>query len=362
MLYYTALLLLGIVAFGLLFCKIPTLGSRYANGALKVSIVIPVRNESSNIKGLLESIKRQGYAPHEIICVDDDSSDNSCNIIREINGVLLLQSEKGIECMNKKAVACQVGAANATGDLLLFLDADVRLADDAISCIVGEYEDKKHAISVQPYHKLSKMYENMSYFFNLVQLAANGCCSSLNFKNAGMYGPTILINRSLYNKIGGHSCAFNSIVDDMELGRELSKQGYNYSIFTGGKHISFRMYDGGIKSLKDGWEKNIATGANYTPAILFLLTFIWLTGCSSCVAMLTRSFSDSSYLIPGLLFYLIWVLLQHIVAVRLGSFKLYASLLYPAWFIGFCLIFLASAIKRLLHIPVVWRGRKITWG
>ncbi len=362
MLYYTGLTILGILSFILLFYKIPVVGRAASNGCLKVSVIIPVRNEENNIKGLLTDLVAQKYPLYEIICIDDDSSDNSGNIINSFNEVTLLKPRKENSYMNKKAVACQLGAATATGDLLLFLDADVRLADDAVNIIVREHEVAQHTISVQPYHDLQKPYENLSYFFNLVQLAANGCCSMIKLKKAGLYGPVIAINRKLYNKIGGHSCAYNSIVDDMELGRQLTKKGYGYSVFSGGKHISFRMYPDGIKSLKEGWEKNISTGAGYTSPTLFILTFLWLTGCSSCVVMLFEAVTNINSLIAGLFFYLYWVFSMHIVASKVGRFKVYASFLYPVWFLGFCYIFVLSTVKRILHIPASWRGRKIRWG
>ncbi len=173
-----------------------------------------------------------------------------------------------------KTWACQNGADLAKGDLLLFLDADVRLGNNAIQRLMQTYSEQHGTISVQPYHYTEMWYEQCSILFNLVQIAANGAALPKP-SGAGLYGPVVLISKADYNKIGGHKSVRNCIVEDMALGQRLRDAGIPYSLFLGDKEIAFRMYTEGIRSLFQGWIKNIAACAAKTPKTLFWMVFFW---------------------------------------------------------------------------------------
>ena len=116
---------------------------------IKISVIIPVRNERHNISNLLSDIKNQTYAPHEVICVDDSSVDGTGDIVKE-QGVVLIEAGELPEGWRGKPWACQQGAHIAKGDVLLFLDADVRLQGDALKVLASNYTKGTSCISVQP--------------------------------------------------------------------------------------------------------------------------------------------------------------------------------------------------------------------
>ena len=87
---------------------------------MRVSVVIPVFNEESAILDCLNSLKQQSYKDLEVIVVDDGSLDKSRESVRLIIGVKLLeQSHKGA------GAARNLGAKQATGEILVFVDADM---------------------------------------------------------------------------------------------------------------------------------------------------------------------------------------------------------------------------------------------
>ncbi len=363
--YYIILSALGLAVMLILMYKMPALSGEPKSTEQKqnsVSVVIPVRNEGHNIANLLGDLLKQSYKPLEIICVDDGSTDDSRKVIASFNGVRLLTASP-MKCVNTKAVACQTGADVATGDLLLFLDADVRLSPWAIKKLIFTQQKTRVTLSVQPFHSIVKPYERCSYFFNLVQLAANGCCSAMRCKVAGLYGPVILIENKLYSSIGGHRCAVDSIVDDMELARQLDRLGHAYDVRLGHEDISFRMYPGGMEALVQGWVKNMATGASYTSPVMFLLTFIWLTGAAaSTIAMFYAiGVLNIIALIASIISYSGWVYTLYLTAKRVGNFSLITALSYPVWLVAFFSIFAISAVKKLLKWSVDWKGRKIRY-
>jgi len=93
-----------------------------------VSVVIPLRNEAAHLPDLLRDLEGQELLPHEIIFVDDHSTDASAALCRQFAstrpGVYLLQLPT--DCEGKKA-ALQAGITAATGEIIVTTDADCRL-------------------------------------------------------------------------------------------------------------------------------------------------------------------------------------------------------------------------------------------
>jgi glycosyltransferase involved in cell wall biosynthesis len=87
---------------------------------MRVSVIIPVYNGAAYLAAALDSVFAQSYAPLEIIAVDDGSTDSSPDILRSCGERLrvIRQGNQGV------AVARNTGFANATGELICFLDQD----------------------------------------------------------------------------------------------------------------------------------------------------------------------------------------------------------------------------------------------
>ncbi|WP_414838014.1 glycosyltransferase [Candidatus Nanosalina sp. VS9-1] len=91
-----------------------------------ISIVVPTYNESDYIRTLLESIKSQNFEDYEIIICDGGSNDGTLEILEEYDVEVF--SDKG----DGPGAARNEGAEHASGDTILFLDADVKLVDDKV--------------------------------------------------------------------------------------------------------------------------------------------------------------------------------------------------------------------------------------
>ena len=92
---------------------------------IKISIIIPARNEEENIGVLLAALQKQTYpaALYEVIVVDDHSSDKTAAVVQRYPGVKLLQlKEENINSYKKKAI--ETGITAATGDMIVTTDAD----------------------------------------------------------------------------------------------------------------------------------------------------------------------------------------------------------------------------------------------
>jgi 4,4'-diaponeurosporenoate glycosyltransferase len=352
----------GLIFGALLFYRRPVLASPAADSskADNLSVIIPARNEEQNLPILLESLRAQTWPPGEIILADDGSTDRTAAIAVG-QGVRLVSIKDKPAAWQGKSWACQQGADLARGDLLLFLDADVFLEPDAIGKLLATRAARPGVISVQPFHRIRRLYEYLSFFLNLVQVAANGVGLPGKPRHAGLFGPVILISQKDYQTIGGHRGIQRSVTDDLALGRCLKKNQVDYRLFLGFRDISYRMYSGGVRQLCQGWIKNIATGATQTPPGLLFLVFVWMAACITTIIdpILAISQGDPFWIGVSAASYLLFVLQLIWAARRAGNFKWLAIVFYPLWLLAFLAIFLMSLFSKVMRRKVIWKGRKV---
>jgi glycosyltransferase involved in cell wall biosynthesis len=111
-----------------------------ANGA-RVAVLIPARDEERNIAACVESVLASTGVELEVLVLDDASSDRTAEIVREIAArdarVRLLHAPVLPAGWNGKQHACWILAQESRAPMMLFLDADVRVAPDAIARCEG---------------------------------------------------------------------------------------------------------------------------------------------------------------------------------------------------------------------------------
>lgn len=95
-----------------------------------VSVIIPVYNEENCIKDCITSLLNQDFKPIEILTVDDGSTDSTIDICEELRIKAFRQDHKG------PGAARNLGARNAKGDILIFIDADMVFAPDYVSMLI----------------------------------------------------------------------------------------------------------------------------------------------------------------------------------------------------------------------------------
>ncbi|HBP37659.1 MAG TPA: glycosyl transferase family 2 [Clostridiales bacterium] len=355
------IVLIGLAATAVLFFRFPTLpGIRRGQADYPaVSVIIPARNEAHNLPLLLMDLRRQTIPVSEIIVADDGSEDATARIAAAC-GARVITLNKKPEGWTGKAWACQNGADAARSGLLLFLDADVRLGPEGIEALLQAYANERCTISVQPWHRTEKIYEQLSLMFNLVQIGANGIALPKPL-NLGLFGPVILIASKDYIRAGGHEKVRKSVVEDIALGRQLKKAGLPYRLFTGNPAVAFRMYGHGLRELLQGWVKNLATGAAQTPAPVFLLVFFWIASLTSVPLQIVKFAVTSNWpwLAVYMVLHLVWIVLIAVLARRAGRFQAWAYFLYPLLMLTLLGVFAVSLVRRIFRLKVTWKGRAI---
>ncbi len=214
----------------------------------RLSIIIPTLNEIDYLPGLLDAIDRQTRIPDEIIIADAGS----------IDGTAQLASARGARVVQGglPAVGRNAGARAAEGDILLFLDADVRPQADFIACALDEFERKGYdiatcfiaALDENPLDQLLSTGTNL--YFRIVQSIsphAPGFC--------------ILSKRIAHEKLGGFDESL-VISEDIDYARRASQTGYFGFLDTTRIPVSMRRV---------GKEGLIGLGLKYTWCEMYAL-------------------------------------------------------------------------------------------
>nr|WP_240905774.1 glycosyltransferase [Thiorhodococcus mannitoliphagus] len=330
--------------------------------AIKVSVIIPARNEQLRLPPLLASLQTQDYANYEVIVVDDNSTDTTAALARAAGAKTLALTELADGWIGKPH-ACWVGAQEASGDLFVFLDADTELEPTGLRRIVATHAKHGGLVSVQPYHRMVKAYEYLSSMFFIVMMGSirSFTLAGDAVKSNGSFGPCMVCSREDYFRTGGHRLVRTEIIDDVALAREMAQRGVRASNFIGAGTISFRMYPGGLRDLVDGWTKNFARGAMTTDPLILVMMICWVSGASASVDALVGWWRDgmSAWVVAGLVAYPAYVLQLLWLLRKLGNFGLVTALSYPVSLVFFTAVFLRSLYRTLVRNSVHWKGRSI---
>ena len=323
-----------------------------------VSIIIPARNEENRISPLLNSLKKENvFSRFEVILADDDSTDRTVELAEKAGCRIVSAGEKPDAAVGK-SWACAAGADAATGEVLVFMDADAVLMPGGIDSILAEYGCG--LLSVQPYHRFRRFYESFSAFFNLMSAAGVNSFSLHSRGNniLGAFGPCMLCSRTDYEKTGGHRAIMKALVDDIALASLFRKKNLCIKNYAGKKTIEYRMYPEGIKSLWQGWSKNMAIASSASSRLSRLYFGIWCAGIANIA--LTAAFADSAAgMAAAAIVYLVYSVQLFINLRRLGSWNIMHALIFPVYLLFFLAILSFSAFSTRVLGTASWKGRKI---
>jgi len=329
---------------------------------VKVSVIIPARNEEKNLPFLLQSLKNQTLKPFEIIVVDDFSEDKTSDIAKSF-GVKVIQNTPIPDGWTGKNWALWNGYLHSSGDVLIFLDADVRLSHDGIEKLVKRLYKVQGAISVIPYHKTEKFYEKLCMIVNILGVFAFTSPYERKSKQKGLYGSCIATFRNKYEKIGGHKSICGKITDDLSLGKRFCECNINVENFLGVETIWFRMYPDGIKSQIQGIAKSALLSMQLLQKKTIFLIALWviglvLSGFLTPILYLLQSPLLTIFLLAYLLYFAQILYLRKYI----GNFGIVMPLLHFISTAFFLFMILYSFYQVKFVGSVWWKGRQVQVG
>jgi len=239
----------------------------------RVSIVIAARDEERHIESALTALLAQTYPDFELVVVDDRSSDGTPEVLdrfaRDHAHVTVVRVDTLPDGWLGKNHALHVGAARATGELLLFADADVILRPDALARAVRliEIEHGDH-LAVAPDLVLPSiplaLVVNYFMMWFLLWLRPWKARDSRSRAFIGI-GAFNLVRASVYHALGGHTRIAMRPDDDLMLGKILKHAGRRQLFAAGGREITVEWYRT-LGELARGFRKNAYAGMKYSAA------------------------------------------------------------------------------------------------
>jgi glycosyltransferase involved in cell wall biosynthesis len=216
-----------------------------------VSLLVPMRNESANLpRSLPAMLAQQDVA--ELILLDDQSSDGSAELARSIlGGIPNARVVSGAPLPPGwigKNWACQQLSEQAAGELLMFCDADVVLADGAVPAVLTAMAHQHAEVfSVFPRQRTGSLGEML-----LTPLIDDVLLCFLPFgllsldvpSAATANGSLLVFRRSAYQLLRGFSAVRSEIVEDVVIARRARAAGLRLGLALGGGLVQTRMYCG----------------------------------------------------------------------------------------------------------------------
>ena len=289
----------------------PRLTPRQPRHFPRVSVIIPARDEERAIERTVRAFLAQTYPDLELIVVNDRSVDRTGDILAEISGQLavgsgqeapapprsdsspahsplptahfvVLNNEEPPPGWLGKPWALHQGSRRATGELLLFVDADVLYEPDAVTSAVARFEESGvDLVSLFPHLEMQGFWEhvampNLAFFaFSVIPLWLVNRTRVALLAIGG--GPGNLVRREDYEALGGHEALRDAVVDDVALARLLRRGGRRTEAVRAERSVRVRMYHG-LGEIIRGFTKNAFAVIGYSyvvAAITFALAIVF---------------------------------------------------------------------------------------
>ena len=344
------------------FRTVPPLAPGAPKPLVKISIIIPARDEEENLSRLLPSLNDQDFAAHEIIVVNDQSTDRTAEIAAEA-GARVIDGEALPAVWYGKPWACQQGADSATGEWFLFLDADTVLEPGGLLRIANLSSDPSSVHSICPYHRVRHVYEQLSAFFNVIMILGMNAFTlkGSGAKQVGLFGQALFISRDQYERVGGHDPVKHEVLENFHLSRFLADAGYTCRCYLGRGTIWMRMFPTNFSDLVAGWSKGFVSGADNTPKSALIGISIWLSGLIMSVIALTFIPLASGTAGAGIaVLYFLGVIQSLCLFKNAGNFWIVGALLFPIGLAFYQGTFFRALRRRREGGAVRWKGRDVT--
>ncbi len=330
----------------------------------RVSIIVPARNEAQHIEQALRSLLRLDYPDYEIIAVNDRSTDGTGRIMgriaAEVPGAPLeiIHIDELPPAWLGKTHAMWKAAQRATGEWLLFTDADVVFRPDALRRAMN-YALRAGAdhLVLFPRMLMQGVGEHMmTAFFQILFVWGHRPWKTADpqaedYMGVGAFN---LVRHEVYEAVGTYQALRLSVVDDMRLGEAIKRRGFAQRNVFGADLLSIRWTHGAMGMVN-----------NLTKNFFAIMRFRSFRAISACLLGLFLNLFPfvAVWLAPG------WARLEYGIAL-LAIFLMYVGMswhapisplyffLHPIATVLFAYTMLRSMALTLWHSGVEWRGTR----
>jgi hypothetical protein len=338
---------------------------RQAATGRHVSVLVPARNESDRIGACLRALLASRWPDLQVLVLDDQSDDGTADVVRRVAvgdpRVQVLEGAPTPPGWLGKTWACAQLAAAAGGEVLVFVDADVVVAADAIAALVGLVDDgldlacpypRQLADGVTP--RLVQPLLQWSWLtFLPLRLSERPGSAALTAAN----GQLMACTAHAYAAAGGHAAVRDQVLDDITLARAFKRAGLRAGVADGTALASCRMYTS-TGDLVAGYTKSLwaAFGSPAGAAgVIALLAWLFLYPPAALVGALWRGdWCTARVAATGVG---AGVMGRLVTARRTGG-RAADAFAHPASVALLCWL-IAASVQRRSNGTLIWKGRAL---
>ena len=337
----------------------------------KVSIILPARNEEKFIDKCLVSLLNQDYDNYEIIAINDSSEDSTGDLIKKYakkySKIIPVDANPKPVGWVGKNWACMEGYKKATGELLLFTDADTKHANSVISLAVSHLLSLElDALTVIPRMLCLDLITKITLPMISTFLHTRFSALRVNdkSKNTGyFFGSFFIIKKTTYDSVGTHEGVRQELIEDGALGKKVKESGFKMRMVRG-EHLIDAVWARDINTLWNALKRlmvpfylqNAKLAVASSIGVLFLLFMSFPIFAYSVILFNDTTSSLVLVVIAGIASALVYTgaILDATKGLDLG---IKYALLAPIG--GFIVVggFFAGLIQAKSKDAVSWRGR-----
>jgi hypothetical protein len=323
----------------------------------RVSILLPVRDEAHRVAATIASLTDQrGLREVEVLVYDDESTDDSAAVVARAGGdrVRLLRGGALPDGWLGKPHACMRLADAATGDVLVFVDADVVLEPDAVAAAMALMRARGLTF-VSPYPTqyaqswLERLVQPLLPWSWLTFLPLRVAETSRRTSLAAANGQFLVVDKAAYVRAGGHAAVRTEVVEDVALARAVVRTGGCGGFVDGRDLARCRMYAGG-RDVVDGYAKSLWAAFGSPTGAVAVATMMLALGVLPWVLV---AFTPLAW--PAAVGGPVGRL---VAAVRTGSRPMVDGLLHPLSVLAFAGL-VAISVVRHSRGRLVWKSRPL---
>lgn len=334
-----------------------------------VSVICPARNEAAHIADFTLAALRTTYPRCELIIVDDSSTDGTAELARAAgNGdarLTVITAPPLADGWFGKQWACHTAMQHASGQVLLFTDADTRHGPELIARTVHAMRRmNSDMLSVVGQQTLGTFWERVVQpsVFTVIFSSFGGAEAvnrSTDPRRKIANGQCIFVRRAAYDAIGGHEKVKHFVAEDMMLAQMVCAAGMNVHLISGMDQLTTRMYSS-LREIIAGWTKNIWAGGRWVlpeNAIVrgVLRWMMPLSAVPSLIPFFALLLGLTGVLSPA------WTTFGAIAYTALVGWSMvgYTILRTPRWYA--LLHPLGAMIATWIFFLAAWNGDRVRW-